>query len=77
MYTRIASWDFIRRLRARTEKFKSSFSPYCLSEWNKLEPELRLAPSVTVFKKKLQSIIHPPAKYIFGICNPIGVSLLT
>ena len=41
--------DVIGRLRARTDKFKSSFYPNCLSEWNKLEPELRLAPSVAVF----------------------------
>ena len=36
--------------KARTEEFKSSFYPNCLSEWNKLEPE-RHAPSVAVFKK--------------------------
>ena len=30
--------DVIGRLRARTETYKSSFYPNCLSEWNKLEP---------------------------------------
>ena len=45
--------DAIGRLKVRTEKFKASFYPNCLSEWNKLEPELRLASSVAVFKKKL------------------------
>ena len=39
--------------------------------------ELRLAPSVSVFKKKLLSIICPPAKSVFGIYDPIGFSLLT
>ena len=58
--------DAIGRLTARTGKFKSSFYPHCLSEWNKLEPELRLAPTVSVFKKKLLSIIRPPpAKSVF------------
>ena len=57
---RLRDQDVIGRLRARTDKFKSSFYPNCLSEWNKLEPELRLAPSVAVFKKKLLSIIRPP-----------------
>ena len=52
--------DVIGRIRARTEKFKSSFYPSCLTEWNELDPEIRLAPSVTVFKKKLLSIIRPP-----------------
>ena len=52
--------DFIERLRARTEKFKSSFYPNCLSEWNKLEPELRLAPSVAILKKVLINNSPPP-----------------
>ena len=68
--------DVIGRIKARTEKFQSSFYPHCLSEWNKLDPEIRLAPSVAVFKKKLLSIIRPPAKSFFGIHDPIGLSHL-
>ena len=30
--------DVIGRIRARTGKFKSSFYPNCLSEWNELYP---------------------------------------
>ena len=52
--------DVIGRLTARTERFKCSFYPYCLSEWNKLEPELRIAPSLYVFKKKFLSTIRSP-----------------
>ena len=69
--------DFVGRTRARTEKFKSSFYPQCLSEWNKIDPEIRLAPSVAVFKAKLLSIICPPSKSIFGIYDPIGLSYLS
>ena len=69
--------DVIGQMRARTEKFKSSFYPNCLYEWNKLDPELRLAPSVAVFKKKLLSIVHPPAKSVFGIHDPIGLPYRT
>ena len=54
-----------------------SFYPNCLSEWNKLEPELRLAPSIAVFKKKIMSIIRPPAKSVYGIHDPKGLSYLT
>ena len=64
-------------LKDTTEKFKSSFYPNCLSEWNKLDPELRLSPSVAVFKKKLSSIVRPPAKSSFGIHDPIGLPYLT
>ena len=69
--------DVVGRTRARTEKSKSSFYPYCLSEWNKIDPEIRLAPSVAVFKAKLLSIIRPPAKSVFGIYDPIGLSYLS
>ena len=69
--------DVIGRIRARTEKFKSSFYPNCLAEWNEPDPEIRLAPSVGIFKKKLISIIRPPAKSVFGIHDPIGLSYLT
>ena len=69
--------DVIGRIRARTEKFKSSFYPNCLSEWNELCPEIRTAPSVAIFKKKLLSKIRPPAKSVFGIHDPIGLSYLT
>ena len=69
--------DVIGRIKARADKFKSSFYPHCLSEWNELDPEVRLAPSVTVFKKKLLSIIRPPARSIFGIHDSTGLSYLT
>ena len=64
-------------IRARTEKFKYSFYPNCLSEWNELCPEIRTAPSVDIFKEKLLSKIRPPAKSVFGIHDPIGLSYLT
>ena len=49
----------------------------CRAGWNKLAPELRLAPSVAVFEKKLLSKIRPPAKSVFGINDPKGLSHLT
>ena len=56
--------DVVGQIKARTEKFKSSFYPHCLSEWNELHSEIRLAPSVAVFKKKLLSLIRPPVRSI-------------
>ena len=70
--------DVIAQIRARTEKFLSSFYPNCICEWNKLDPEIRLAPSVAVFKAKLLSKIRPPppAKSIFCIHDPTGLGYL-
>ena len=42
-----------------------------------MDPEIRLAPSVAVFKKKLLAKIRPPAKPVFGIHDPFGLSHLT
>ena len=69
--------DVVGRIRARTERFQSSFYPSCLSDWNDLCTEIRLAPTVAIFKKKLLSKIRPPAKSVFGIHDPIGLSYLT
>ena len=67
----------VGRIGARTERFQSSSHPNCICEWNKLDPEIRLAPSVAVFKAKLLSIIRPPKKSVFGIYDPIGLSYLS
>ena len=59
--------NVIGRIRARTEKFQSSFYPHCLSEWNKLDPELRFSPSVAAFKTRILSKIRPVPKSVFRI----------
>ena len=66
----------LSRVRTRTDKFKSSFYPNCLAEWNELDHEIRLSPSVAIFKKKLLAKIRPPARSTFGIHDPIGLSYL-
>ena len=68
--------QFLVIVRARTEKHKSNFyHPHYLSEWNKLDPEIRL--SVAVFKRRILSIIGPSTKSVFGIHDPKGLSHLT
>ena len=69
--------DVIGRIRARTERFQSSFYPSCLSNWNDLCPEIRFAPTIAISKKKILSIIRPPAKSVLGIHDPIGLSYHT
>ena len=70
--------DVIGQIRARTEKFKSSFYPNCLSEWNELFPEIRTASSVLSSRKSCsRKSPPPPAKSFFEIHDPIGLSYLT
>ena len=66
--------DVIGRIWARTEKFKSSFYPHSLSEWNKLDPEIRESSFVRVQKRKLFIQVRPPANSVYGIHNPKGIS---
>ena len=40
----------IWQIKARTERFKNSFYPNCLNEWDKLLPEATQAPSLSAFK---------------------------
>ena len=52
--------DAIGRIRTRTEIFQSSFYPHCLSEWKKLDPEIRLSSSVATFKQSCYLKFAPP-----------------
>ena len=65
------------QIRTRTEKFRSSFYPNSLLEWNRLDPETRESPSLSIFKKKLLLKIRPVYNSVYGIYNPKGVSFLT
>ena len=67
----------IGQIRARTERFKSTFYPNCLSEWEKLDPEICESCSVNVFKKQLLGLIRPPSKSVYGIHDPKLLSVLT
>ena len=67
----------IGQIRARTKIFKSTFYPNCLSEWGKIDPEIRGSRSVNVFKKKLLGLIRPPSKSVYGIYDPKLLSILT
>ena len=67
----------IGQIKARTERFKNSFYPNCLNEWDKLLPEVRQAPSLSVFKSKILAQIRPPSKPVYGIHDPKGLAILT
>ena len=69
--------NVVGQIRARTASYEASFYPHCLSEWNKLDPEIRLSSSVSSFKNKLLSLIRPPAKPVFSVHDPKGLAILT
>ena len=58
------------------EIFESSFSPYCIKEWNNVSEELRKIKSTVQFKIKIISVIRPKKTSIFKIHDINGIKLL-
>ena len=52
----------IGQVFAITKGFKSSFYSNCLLEWDRLDQDIKQSNSITIFKRRLFSIIRPPAK---------------
>ena len=65
------------QIYARTDKYESTFYPNCLAEWENIDPETRNASSLGIFKEKLNKIIRPTPKQVFGIHDPKGLAALT
>ena len=52
----IQNLDFVETYFCRTDAFISSFFPYSISEWNKLDQDLHNAKSYSKFRKKLHEV---------------------
>ena len=65
--------NLFRNVTTHKNVFLNSFFPYCISEWNKLGPNLRNSTSISIFKKNLLAFICS----IYNINNPPGLKLLT
>ena len=61
----------------RTEHFKNSFFPNVITEWNKVDINIKSMTSYNAFKNALLGFIRPKHVDTFGIHNPIGLQLLT
>ena len=61
----------------RTESFKYSFFPSTLKDWFNLNDYIRNSESISIFKKRLLSIIRLSQSNIYNLFDPIGLKLLT
>ena len=75
--TRASKKNYIRGFKTRTENFKHSFFPFCISEWDKLDYSLRNAESIQLFKSILKEFFNLKQKSLFSIHDLEGVKLLT
>ena len=64
-------------IKVRHDYFKNSFFLSAITEWNKLDLNIRNSASLNTFKKKLRNFTQPCANSIFDIHNPLGIKLLT
>ena len=67
----------ISPIKVRHDYFKNSFHPSAITEWNKLDLNIRNSEILNVFKKKLPNFIRPCGNSILDIHNPLGIKLLT
>ena len=63
--------------KCRAEYFKNSFFPNVITEWNKLDINIKSMTSYTAFENALLSFTGLKQVDTFGIYNPIGLQLLT
>ena len=67
----------IPTFNCQTNCFKYSFFPFTLNDWFNLYLNIRNSESISIFKNKLFSFIHPVQTNIYNILDPKGLSFLT
>ena len=60
----------------RTERYRASFFPFCINEWNNLDENIRNLPSISSFKAAILKFLRPNANSVFGVTDNKGLVLL-
>ena len=63
-------------LRCCTELFQNYFLPFNISEWNKLNPDVRNVNTSSLFLKNLLALKRPIENSLYSIYDPLGIKLL-
>ena len=61
----------------RKKQFKSTFFPFCIFNWNQLNPDIKNSSSLEIFKRALLKFIRPKAANVYKIHHPRGLKLLS
>ena len=64
-------------MQIRTERFRNSFFPFCINQWNNLDSCIRDLPSISRFKRAIFGFIRPKPSPVFKVDNNRGLFLLT
>ena len=68
--------DNVTKYQCRTEAFKSSFFPWTITEWNRLDLQIWDL-FYTTFRKHFIAKFRLLSNSVFNIHNPIDIKLLT
>ena len=60
----------------RTERFRNTFFPFCMSQWNNLDSRIRDLPLISRFKAALHSFLRPKPSPTFKLGNNPGFTFL-
>ena len=61
----------------RTDRFKNSYFPSTLSDWQKSDETIIKSKSISIFKSRVLSFIRPLESNVYHIFDPIGLKFLT
>ena len=61
----------------RTNKYKFSFFPHCVSAWSNLSKLISGSPSLSIFKSRYLKFFNQQQNSIYGVHNPIGLKYVT
>ena len=61
----------------RHDFLKNSFFPSTVTEWNKIDKNIRKSESLNIFKKSILKFIRPSQNRVYNCHNPKGIKLLT
>ena len=75
--TQSSQIDNISNIKTRSNFFRNSFFPSTITEWNKLDRDIRNSDSLNVFKLSLLKFVRPVANSVFERNDPYGLKLLT
>ena len=62
---------------ARTERYQSSFFPYCISQWNVRDSNIRNLPTIPTFKSAIFKFIRPKSSSVLNVRHHQGAIFLT
>ena len=59
-----------RNLYCRTTLFRNYFLPFSISEWNKMDPDIKNLDAHAMFRRKLWNFVRSSEKTILNISDP-------